>query len=102
MRLSPEEVAAVKRLIAETYGADAPLRLFGSRVDDRRRGGDVDLHVEIDRAGPYTVDDLEEELRLRRRLEDALGGRKVDLLVRRRGDEAGPIDRIARRTGIVL
>jgi hypothetical protein len=102
MRLSPEEVAAVKRLIAETYGADVLLRLFGSRVDDRRRGGDVDLHVEIDAVGPYTVDDLEKELRLRRHLEDALRGRRVDLVVSRRGDEPGPIDAIARRTGIVL
>ncbi len=68
MRLSPEEVAAVKRLIAEAYGADALLRLFGSRVDDRRRGGDVDLHVEVSIEGPYTVDDLEKELRLSDRL----------------------------------
>ena len=102
MRLNPEEIAAIKRLIAEAYGPEAVVRLFGSRVDDRRRGGDVDLYVETDATGPYTADDLHALFRLKDRLERALDERKVDLLVKRRDREPRPIERIARRTGIVL
>jgi predicted nucleotidyltransferase len=102
MRLSQEEVAAIKRLVAEAYGPEAVVRLFGSRVDDRRRGGDVDLHVEVDRPGPYSSEDLHTELRLQPRLEEALGDRKVDLVVRYPYHPETTIDRIAVKTGIVL
>ncbi len=102
MRLSPEEVAAIKRLVAAAYGPDAVVRLFGSRADDRRRGGDVDLHVEVNLPGPYTAKKLDTELDLHNRLEEALGERKVDLVVRHGFQPEMPIDRIAVKTGIVL
>ena len=102
MRLSPEEVAAIKRLVADAYGPEAVVRLFGSRVDDRRRGGDVDLHVEVNVPGPYTTDRLHTEFKLLDRLEVALGERKVDLVVRYAHEPERPIDRIAVKTGVVL
>jgi predicted nucleotidyltransferase len=102
MRLNPEDVAVIKRLVAEAYGPDAVIRLFGSRADDRRRGGDVDLHVTIPARSAYTSDDLWTELRLGTSLETALDERKVDLIVRRSGEPETPIDRIAMATGVVL
>ena len=48
------------------------------------------------------ADDLHALFRLKDRLERALDERKVDLLVKRRDREPRPIERIARRTGIVL
>ena len=48
MRLEAQHIAAIKRLAAEQFGAAARVRLFGSRVDDAARGGDVDLLVELD------------------------------------------------------
>jgi predicted nucleotidyltransferase len=102
MRLTPDEIAAIKRLVAETYGPDAVVRLFGSRVDDRRRGGDVDLHIEVNLPGPYTTDRLRTEFRLHDRLEQALDERKVDLVIRYAHQPETPIDRIAVKTGIVL
>ncbi|HEX6010851.1 MAG TPA: nucleotidyltransferase domain-containing protein [Geminicoccaceae bacterium] len=102
MRLTPEAIAAIKRLVAETYGPEATVRLFGSRVDDARRGGDVDLLVELSEAGPPGLDPFWTPLRLRRRLEEALRGRKVDLLVHRSQELAPPIVEIARETGVRL
>jgi len=49
MRLSAEDIAAIRRLVQARFGAGAGIRLFGSRLDDSARGGDVDLYVEPDR-----------------------------------------------------
>ena len=44
MRLEPEEVDGI--LVAvRSFDPDAQVYLFGSRVDDRKRGGDIDLEA---------------------------------------------------------
>jgi len=45
MRLSDDEQNVIKTIIAANFGAEAEIWLFGSRVDDKKRGGDVDLYV---------------------------------------------------------
>lgn len=49
MRLSPEDIATIRRLVQARFGADVGIWLFGSRLDDAARGGDVDLYVEPER-----------------------------------------------------
>jgi predicted nucleotidyltransferase len=44
VRLKSEEVSVLKRKISE-LSPDAGLYLFGSRTDDRSRGGDIDLLI---------------------------------------------------------
>ncbi len=44
MRLKAEEIATLKKSLAE-LSQEARLYLFGSRVDDTKRGGDIDLLV---------------------------------------------------------
>lgn len=46
MRLAYEQISFIKQTVAEYFGSDARIWLFGSRVDDVKRGGDVDLYVE--------------------------------------------------------
>lgn len=50
MRLTAKEVAAIKRAVGDVLGDGTEVRLFGSRVDDSARGGDVDLMVTVDHA----------------------------------------------------
>jgi predicted nucleotidyltransferase len=45
MRLRPEEGEAIARAARETLPSGA-VYLFGSRTDDARRGGDIDLLIE--------------------------------------------------------
>lgn len=46
MRISEEQFGIIRNEVMRQMGSDARVRLFGSRVDDNRRGGDNDLLVE--------------------------------------------------------
>lgn len=65
--------------------------LFGSRLDDNARGGDIDLYIELSRDIP-----LKESLRYEYRLNAQLDT-KVDLLVKAPQDPDQPIHQIARQ-----
>jgi hypothetical protein len=47
MRLSPRSQAIIHQAVAQRWGDRAPVRLFGSRLDDAAKGGDIDLHVQV-------------------------------------------------------
>jgi hypothetical protein len=73
----------------------APL-VFGSRLDDARRGGDIDLYIDQ----PMDACQAQQrETRLWVELQKRLGERKIDIVTARAGQER-PIDRIARATGV--
>ena len=96
MRLSAEETATIKKIVAEVFGEDAGVRLFGSRVDDSKRGGDVDLYVT-----PVRRDELYmKRVTCLGKLERALMY-PVDLVVAE-PEASRPIDRIALKDGVVL
>ncbi len=46
MRLSPEQSRLIVTCVRAQFGQSASVKLFGSRLDDKLRGGDVDLLVE--------------------------------------------------------
>jgi len=46
MRLTSDQIDAIKLAARSVLGDDAQITLFGSRTDDRRRGGDIDLLFE--------------------------------------------------------
>ncbi len=78
MRLNPEEINAIRNCVGEVFGPETPVWLFGSRVDDRQRGGDIDLFLE-------TTLGIEERLRRRFRLlgqlQRLLGEQRIDLVL---------------------
>ncbi len=45
MRLTQEEIDTIVRIAREIYGWEVKVFLFGSRTDDSKRGGDIDLLV---------------------------------------------------------
>lgn len=99
MRLNERQANAIRESAREIFGADAVVRLFGSRVDDTARGGDIDLHIE---SSGSPTDLLDRELRLRVRLQRQLGERHIDVVVHARGRPLRPIDEQARQTGLRL
>ncbi|MCS4503435.1 hypothetical protein KBTX_02679 [wastewater metagenome] len=48
LRLSDDTAALIRRVVREEAEPNARVFLFGSRLRDDRRGGDIDLLVEID------------------------------------------------------
>jgi uncharacterized protein len=95
MRLTRQQIDTVRDLVHAAMGEQSRIWLFGSRANDRRRGGDVDLYVEPERT-PALMD----EARCRGRLADALD-LDVDLIVARPG-RIRPIDQIAKTSGVPL
>ena len=90
MRLMPAQTQAILRCLHQHYGADAQVLLFGSRLDDAARGGDVDLPVET--AAPPT---LRQRMHATLALEQALG-LPVDIVAVQQGSEGSAFVRIAR------
>lgn len=95
MRLSATEISAIREEIGRLDPA-AVVYLFGSRVDEAARGGDVDLLVVSDTLGFRDV------LRLRTRILDRLGWQQLDLVVRRRDQTDEPLAAMALETGVKL
>ena len=83
----------------EIFGPDATVSLFGSRVDDTARGGDIDLLVQSDRA----VEQRERKvLQLVARLQIRLGDQPIDVLVLDSKTKPQPVHEEAVRTGVIL
>ena len=95
MRLSTRELQALRAIIGELDPAGC-LYLYGSRADDARRGGDIDVYWQASR--PI---DLKTQLAVQYRLELACDTR-VDLLIQNPGQPAQPIHQIAMEQGVLL
>ena len=99
MRLSEEHRAIIREEVARAFGPEAEVLLFGSRVDDTARGGDVDLLVRV----PHPVENSTmAAVRLATRLERRFDGRRVDVLLLTPDTPRQPIHDIAERTGVRL
>ena len=91
MRLSPAQTRVILHCVREQLGADASVMLFGSRLDDDARSGDVDLLVES--AAPAT---LRQRVLVTMALEKALA-LPVDIVAVQRGTPGSAFARIAAR-----
>jgi predicted nucleotidyltransferase len=98
VRLRQAEIAAIKRIVAAHFGPAAEVRVFGSRADPAKRGGDLDLHVLV----PGKAPGWRVELRAGGEIEAALDDRHTDLLVLGREETPRRIDQVALQTGVVL
>jgi predicted nucleotidyltransferase len=90
MRLSEHQRDVILRSTAELAGASAKALLFGSRLDDQARGGDIDILIELPQPCP---DRLALSLRIGARIERQLGLQKIDVLV---ADPTTPLSAVLR------
>jgi len=99
MRLAQNQVQAIKSVAQRVLGDDARVILFGSRTDDGKRGGDIDLLFET----PHSVGNRATALgQIYVALIRELGDRKVDLLLSDPDTPDAPVLRVARETGVLL
>ncbi len=93
MRLSEKEKQAIEGAI-HRFDPDAEIWLFGSRVDDRGRGGDIDLAVLSRRI------QRKERHAIRHEICERIGEQKIDLVVA--ADRSDPMLAVAVSKGVPL
>ena len=96
MRLSNFEQDMIKKAFLEVFKR-GKVYLFGSRVDDTKRGGDIDL---------YLVPNIKfDDERIKKRtfsikLDEYIGEQKIDIVIAK--DKSRLIEQVALRDGILL
>lgn len=99
MRLTSEQIQIIREMVREHLGDTARVRLFGSRVDDSARGGDIDLYIEVDQVLDNRAAAAS---RLAAQLQLVLGDQRIDVVLVDPQTPRQPIHGIAAREGVAL
>ena len=99
MRLSEAQKQAIRQLALQIAGSTSCVRVFGSRLDDAARGGDLDLMLEL----PEPVDNPAlMAAQMAARVSRIMNGRKVDVLISAPNLMRLPIHDLAFKEGELL
>ena len=93
MRLTDFEVSSIRQTV-HALDTNASVYLFGSRADDDKRGGDIDLLIISDRLSSADAGHV------RWRLWELIGEQKIDIVIPK--DDSEPFVRIALKEGVLL
>ncbi|HET9114371.1 MAG TPA: nucleotidyltransferase domain-containing protein [Burkholderiales bacterium] len=96
MRLTDDQREIITTAVSRMFGQGSEVWLFGSRMDDAKRGGDVDLLIRTD----VTLS-LINRARIKMELESLLG-LPIDIVSQNRNAVATPFQIIARSTATRL
>lgn len=99
MRLTAFEADTIRDVVQRLLGASARVYLFGSRVNDDARGGDIDLYVECDTA---VLNRAVATARLVSTLQRSLGDQHIDVVLVDPSTPEQPVHHAARRGGVAL
>ena len=101
MRLSASEIEIIKRVTIEVWGNKTLIYLFGSRTDDSKKGGDIDLYVQLDEEQePKKI--MIQKAAFLSKLDILLGEQKIDVVIKTRDNNHLPIIKSAQLNGIAL
>jgi len=81
---------------AKSADPDAQVWLFGSRVDDHKKGGDIDIAILSEKINKNAM----QQIQIRRFICNKIGEQKIDIIVSANGKEA--FFRLAVEEGIEL
>lgn len=95
MRLKENELKSIKNLFSKVF-EHGDLYLFGSRVDDSKKGGDIDLYIVPQSGYNLTAKKIDFLVLLKKAIDE----QKIDVVIDRGKDRL--IDRIAKTTGVLL
>lgn len=95
MRLSETTIQALQKAFTQVF-EQGDLYLIGSRLDDTRKGGDIDLYINTN-----NIQNLgEKRLAFLAQVKQTIGDQRIDLVINRGTHR--PIDQIATQEGIIL
>jgi len=95
MRLSKKYVDTIKFYFKEIFN-DGDIYLFGSRVDDHKKGGDIDLYLVLNEKKNM----FENKIKFLARLKRVLGEQKIDIIFNQDADRL--IEQEALKWGVKL
>lgn len=95
MRLSERYIAVIKKYFNE-YFKDGDIYLFGSRVDDSKKGGDIDLYLVLEEHSNL----FEKKIKFLSRVKRELGDQKIDIVFNT--DSSRLIEKEAKQWGVKL
>jgi predicted nucleotidyltransferase len=94
--LTPDQIVLITDIIQHISPQDTQIRLFGSRLDDEAKGGDVDLLIET----PHLLG-LLQKAQLKNALEMRLN-LPVDLLMVQQGQPLSSFQQMAFEKSVLL
>jgi hypothetical protein len=99
VRLETWEIEKIIESFAEYFEENDHLWLFGSRLHFNKRGGDIDLYIEVQHYEAQHV--LKAKNCFWHKLQEQLGEQKIDIVIRD-PNQALFICHVARREGVRL
>jgi predicted nucleotidyltransferase len=95
MRLANNEIEAIKSSFTSVFGT-GHIYLFGSRIDDTQKGGDIDLYIDTD----YNDNIQTKKIEFLVELKSKIGEQKIDVVISK--DKSRAIEQEALSKGIRL
>lgn len=77
MRLTEDQIQLINQTARERFGNTVKVFLFGSRTDDNKRGGDIDLLIKTQKE---SLASLQNKLLFIVDLKTKIGDRKIDVV----------------------
>ncbi|MCW0485050.1 nucleotidyltransferase domain-containing protein [Gaoshiqia sediminis] len=77
MRLTRFQIDSINKLAKKHFGQETTVYLFGSRTDDHKKGGDIDLLINNTQEETLS---LEAKIRFLAQLKAEIGDRKIDVV----------------------
>ncbi len=99
MRLSDFQRTVIKQTAIEHFDGKALVWLFGSRVDNMQKGGDIDLFLQFNEKTTHLAKKV---LRFNTLLQQQLGEQKIDIITLEPQQTPNAIVQHALKTGILL
>ncbi len=93
MRLTDFEIEVIKKAIY-TKDPSSKIYIFGSRVDDNARGGDIDILIMSEKLQQKNSREIKNEI------QDGIGEQKIDIVISK--DDSKPFVRIALEKGVLI
>ena len=95
MRLSKYYLDSIKTAFSSVFG-DGAIYLFGSRIDDAKKGGDIDLFIEIEDKSNL----FEKKIKFLSKLKQKIDNQKIDVIFNE--DKTRLIEQEARKWAVAL
>lgn len=95
MRMTQKQLQAIKSNF-KSFFHDGEIYLFGSRVDDGKKGGDIDLYI----SATDREDLVNKKIQFLAKLKREIGQQKIDVVLDYGQNRL--IDTVAKRDGVLL